>query len=646
MPSRSAIGRILAIALTAFGTRVIAAVGDLDSSFGVGGKVVSQLGLAAAPFSIAAGAVRQPDGRLVVAGVSSDAFGRRALTLARYSPDGAFDPSFGPGASGVVRTQLGAGPTPSVGLTNNPIARAPDGSLVVCGEASDAAGHTQILVARYTEAGMLDPSFGSGGKFVLQLLIGSSGGSGLLGCSVQPDGRVVGAGYRFNGTGIDAVVLRLDTHGVLDPGFASGGVLVQNLALGSAMYSDASDVLVLPTESIIPAVEGKDGSNANGMGVGRLTTSGMFDPGFGISGGYTLLPIGGNAFGSAVARQADGRLVVGGSASDAMGHLAMLATRFTANGEPDPSFGNGGSMIVQPSAAATPQSGALAIVQQPSGKTILVGDADDTVGGRQLAIARLMIDGSLDPSFGGTGIVLEQFAGGLNAQTYGESALFTPDGKLVVSGHADGGGTSAWFVASFIADLPPEPSFGIAPAAPAVGDTITLDASTSRDPDGQVTDVSWDLDGDGAYGDATGATATVSFGAAGRHTIGVAVTDDDGVSATITQAVDVVCGTAASALSIDCRLGALVASVDGGISAGKTHDRLTAALAKARALVAQAAAATGKPARKAVAKAARALRRFAGAVRAAGHNVSRDLRGELLASAKAVRAAIKQLPRR
>lgn len=637
---------MLLVALAAFGVRPTgAAVGDLDPSFGTDGKVLHQLGIGGAPYSAASAVLRLPDGRLVVAGASTDQLGHRALTLARYSAAGVLDQSFGSSGSGVVRTQLGGGPTPSTGVTNDPLVRAPDGSIILCGEASDANGYSQLLVARYTEAGMLDPSFASGGKFVLQLSTNPNGGSGLLGCSLQPDGRIVGAGFRHFPAGVDGVVLRLDTHGVLAPDFASGGLLVQNFALGIALFSDASDVAVLPDGSIILAIEGKDSNSLNGMGIARLTNAGTFYPGFGLNGGYTLLSIGGNAFGSSVVRQADGRFLVGGAALDTMGHLAILAARFTDSGDPDPSFANGGVKLVQPSAAATPQSGTLAIVQQPSGKTILVGTSDDTSGGKQLAIVRLLTDGSLDPSFGGTGIVLKQFASGLTAQTHGESAVFTPDGKLIVVGHADNsGGSPAWFVASFIADLPPVPSFGIAPGAPALGDAITLDASASSDPDGQVTSFSWDLDGNGVYGDATGATATTSFAAAGSHTIGLTVVDTEGLTATITQAIDVGCGTAPSVPSIDCRLGALLARVDGGISAGKMHDRLAAALAKARALVAQAGGATGKAAHRARTKATLALRRFAAAVQNAGRNVSRDLRAELLTSAKAVRDTIKQLP--
>lgn len=58
--------------------------------------------------------------------------------------------------------------------------------------------------------------------------------------------------------------------------------------------------------------------------------------------------------------------------------------------------------------------------------------------------------------------------------------------------------------------------------------TVTLDASASHDPDGTVIAWAWDLDGDGAAETSSdGPSQTVTLGA-GRHVIGLVVTDDDG----------------------------------------------------------------------------------------------------------------------
>src|SRR5207245_9925455 len=43
------------------------------------------------------------------------------------------------------------------------------------------------------------------------------------------------------------------------------------------------------------------------------------------------------------------------------------------------------------------------------------------------------------------------------------------------------------------------------------GDSLTLDASSSTDPDGDPLSYSWDVNGDGIYGDATGVSPTLTW---------------------------------------------------------------------------------------------------------------------------------------
>ena len=60
---------------------------------------------------------------------------------------------------------------------------------------------------------------------------------------------------------------------------------------------------------------------------------------------------------------------------------------------------------------------------------------------------------------------------------------------------------------------------------------VDLDASGSTDPEGRSLTYSWDLNGDGTFGDATGATVTHTFGV-GVHHVSVQVTDPQGNSDT------------------------------------------------------------------------------------------------------------------
>jgi len=86
------------------------------------------------------------------------------------------------------------------------------------------------------------------------------------------------------------------------------------------------------------------------------------------------------------------------------------------------------------------------------------------------------------------------------------------------------------------AQQPPVASFTYSPLSPQVGQTITLNASSSFDPDGTLVSYRWDLNGDGIT-DASGPFGQVSFASPGGVVIRLEVTDDDGLSASTSQPI-------------------------------------------------------------------------------------------------------------
>jgi glycerophosphoryl diester phosphodiesterase/PKD repeat protein len=87
----------------------------------------------------------------------------------------------------------------------------------------------------------------------------------------------------------------------------------------------------------------------------------------------------------------------------------------------------------------------------------------------------------------------------------------------------------------------PTAAFDFLPAAPRAGDDVTF-TSTSTDPDGEIAGQAWDLDGDGEYDDGTGATAERRFAQPGEYTVGLSVTDSDGLTATVARQIAVADG--------------------------------------------------------------------------------------------------------
>ncbi|MEA2429752.1 MAG: large repetitive protein, partial [Thermoleophilaceae bacterium] len=96
------------------------------------------------------------------------------------------------------------------------------------------------------------------------------------------------------------------------------------------------------------------------------------------------------------------------------------------------------------------------------------------------------------------------------------SHTFAKAGSYTVGLKAtDDNGASTTFTQQIsIANRPPAAAFAAAPNPVPTGTPVTL-TSSSSDPDGTIAAQSWDLNGDGTYGDATGGTASRSFAKAG-----------------------------------------------------------------------------------------------------------------------------------
>ncbi len=95
-----------------------------------------------------------------------------------------------------------------------------------------------------------------------------------------------------------------------------------------------------------------------------------------------------------------------------------------------------------------------------------------------------------------------------------------------------------------IANLPPQGSFAWAPGWPGAGRQVEFDASGSTDRDGEIAVYAWDFESDGKT-DASGAQTSWTFPEAKDYTVTLTLTDDEGATATTTQAVTVVAASSA-----------------------------------------------------------------------------------------------------
>jgi glucose/arabinose dehydrogenase len=79
--------------------------------------------------------------------------------------------------------------------------------------------------------------------------------------------------------------------------------------------------------------------------------------------------------------------------------------------------------------------------------------------------------------------------------------------------------------------------------------TVTFDGTGSADPEGKPLSYTWDLNGDGTFGDATGPTATYTYTSTGVYTASLRVTDDQGASGT--TSLTIVAGNSSPTAIVD-----------------------------------------------------------------------------------------------
>ncbi|MER5203525.1 calcium-binding protein [Streptomyces sp. NPDC002825] len=287
-----ALGLTLVLALpgTAF-----AAPGDLDPTFGPDGRVTTPVTGYAEGHDI----VRQGDGKLVVVGTSEAGF-----ALARYNTDGSLDTTFS--GDGTTTSDFGGGAHSANAVAIQPS----DGKIVVAGTtevlAEEGGGCCFFSVARYNTDGSLDTGFGNGGLVRVDEFGGSADGSDI---AVQPDGKIIAVGKP---AGDGFALVRLDTFGNFDPSLGGDGTVVAGFTSTSPQGGGgiARSMALQPDGKIVAA--GYVGDTAFDIGVARYNSNGTLDTTFSGDGMVTA-DFGGTEFGNAVAVQPDGKILAAGS---------------------------------------------------------------------------------------------------------------------------------------------------------------------------------------------------------------------------------------------------------------------------------------------------------------------------------------------
>jgi uncharacterized delta-60 repeat protein len=360
--------------------------GDLDRSFGDGGKVRTGFcGGYASPYSVAT----DSRGRIVVGGQNTWS---EAFCLDRFRLNGSLDPSFGSG--GEVRTDFGAaGGVRAVAIDSQ-------GRIVAAGFGRQSGGDRDLALARYEPNGALDPSFGTGGTVTTDL----GGGNVAASVAIDSQGRIVVLAD-------DGVTLaRYGPDGSLDPSFGAGGTVTTDL--GSR--GDANSVAIDSRDRIVAAGYSCVSNSACDFALARYNPSGQPDHSFSGNGKVTT-DFGRTAGVGSVAIDSRDRIVAAGF-GQRHHRYGFAVARYARSGRLDASFSGDGEVITSFKDSASANSVGI----DSRGRIVAAGYG--------YQVARYRRNGSLDRSFSDNGKVTTGWG------SYSDSAAIDPRDRIVVAG--------------------------------------------------------------------------------------------------------------------------------------------------------------------------------------------------------------------
>lgn len=394
----------------------------LDPGFGNNGAATSQqAGWGKEAYDL----VLQPDGKLLAAGITYETNGQfnYQSLITRFLPNGHLDSSFG--THGSVRFALADKNAAQA------IALQPDGKiLVACNKSvilqSGNPPSVQLLsrpfIARLNANGTFDNSFGTNGIQHLELL-DPYPDKELAAIAVLPDGKIL-AGGSIIAAGINMMLLCLNADGSYNNNFGVSGIAEYSAGndkyttlSGMAVQADGKIVMAGTAENTGPVMYG-----AKLFAVGRVNADGTADVSFGTQGMVVTQVSPGVQFIEDIAQeiilQPDGKICLAGAAGS-----KLALARYLANGAPDPTFGQNGTIIHAEHPAAT------GLVLN-NGKLYTCGAIVQGYYTIDMSVSAFNADGSVDPAFAANGI--RTFS--IYQSNYTHALCLQPDGKLVTAG--------------------------------------------------------------------------------------------------------------------------------------------------------------------------------------------------------------------
>jgi uncharacterized delta-60 repeat protein len=359
----------------------------------------------------------QPDGKIVTVGEALYQFG-----VARYNRDGSPDATFGDG-DGKVVTRLTFSYTAPYA-----VALQPDGKIISAGyacEDCDNFGAPYVVIVRYNPNGTLDSEFGASGVVRMPSLAITSISSSLV---IQPDGKLIAAGWIWNGSQNQFLLLRFLSNGSLDSTFDGDGIVTTSVTEGSSLIAD---IALQPDGKIVAVGTGNVSPAPSQIVAARYNADGSLDTSF-DGDGKVITSIANGAHAKAVALQRDGKIVVAGQ-SLSNTDTDITVVRYNVDGSLDSSLDNDGKIITPISPDSYDQANDLAL--DINGRIVVAGSSSGGNDGADFCVLAYNADGSVDTTFGTGGKVITDFG---TTNDYAEAVALDGKRNIVVTGNSSG----------------------------------------------------------------------------------------------------------------------------------------------------------------------------------------------------------------
>lgn len=408
---------------------VLAAAGGLDVTFS-GDGVVDWSAAAGRPLSVEEVAV-QADGKILGVGQTNTGdpnFLDDNAGITRFFADGTIDTSFG--VNGVISTDI---PALGAGHRDNwatDIVIQSDGKFIVGGGVwVGAASYESITLARYNADGSLDTTFAGTGYVVLDF--GFQDTETLNDVKLQGDGKIVITGSVFvpgNPSRYSFALARFNANGTLDTTFSGDGLVITNMASGSGS-SSAKELAIQADKKIVVAGSAYQGATRkDDIAVARYLDTGNLDTSFDVDGKAYVNFSNKYDYGSAIALQSDGKVLITGQVdSDGVGGASKFGVvRLTTTGSLDTAFDSDGKVITSFLGYDFANDAAV----QSDGKVVVVGGTRQPDSTYAPVVARYNTNGSLDTTFDGDGKVRSSIAGYSSSHV---GVVLDGNGKIVTT---------------------------------------------------------------------------------------------------------------------------------------------------------------------------------------------------------------------